>query len=97
MSKQVLLFIEFGHAEGRPYAPAIPQQVPFKKSDVQQVWTLCQYRDKAAPPALPYTPVHGLNAFVEDFMHDWNIDSKRAFRYGSRITDSPVWVLVELK
>lgn len=95
--RQILIFIEFLPPEGRPCNPAKPVRVDFGERDIKNVWTLYRNTDKSNPPALPYVPVHRQNAFLEDWMHDWNIDSKGRFRYASRITDEPVWVLVELK
>lgn len=95
--KQHLLFIEFGPAEGRPLAPAKPVPVAFKERDVAQVWTLFRHTDPDEPPLLPFQPVHRVNAFAEDLIHDWNIDHLGRFRYASRVTDQPVWVLVVMK
>lgn len=95
---QRLLFIEFHpKREGQMAAMAIPQQVDFYVHQVERVWTLFRCTVKTPPPPLPFMPVHRANAFLEDPVHDWNLDHNRKFRYASRVTDAPVWVLVELK
>lgn len=96
-AKQLLLFIEFGDKGDRFARPSTPQLVNFKEDDVKYVWTLYTETDKDKKPSLPLKPVHHQGAFLEDRIHDWNIDSKGRFKYGSRVTDEPVWVLVELK
>jgi hypothetical protein len=93
--KQKLLFIKFGPANGRPLAPAIP--VPLPEGEPDRVWTLFRETDENKPPALPIVPAHRVNAFMEDYMHDWNVDHKGNFRYASRVTDQPVWVLLEYR
>ncbi|MFA5186542.1 MAG: hypothetical protein WC551_08720 [Patescibacteria group bacterium] len=71
----------------------IPRALPCaveRKPD--RVWTL--YCNPAAPPNLPFEPQHNVNAFYEDYMHDWNWRAGQ-FRYYSRVADRPVWVLLE--
>lgn len=58
-----------------------------------RIWTL-YHTDPEAKPELPYTPVHGTNAFLEDYVHDWN-HHKGLLRYYSRAIHSKVWILVE--
>lgn len=74
--------------------------IPGESTKPARVWTLC---DKVS---LPFHPQHGQNAFLEDFAHDWSWiegqkrhegSSVRAFRYFSRVTDPPVWVLLEFE
>ena len=89
--RQVLVFIKFGEQGTRLAAPAIPVRVPGEPS---RVWTLWPETHEDKPPALPVVPVHRRNAFHEDYVHDWNIHNGM-FRYYSRITDEPVWVLLE--
>ncbi len=97
MPKQVLLFIEFVAANTFAGVRAVPQEVDFKDKDVARVWTMFRESDKDRPPTLPIHPRHRDNAFLEDYVHDWNIDNKGRFRYASRVSDRAVWVLVELK
>lgn len=94
--EQHLLFIDFHPKDDRPVRMAVPIAVPWREDQIARVWTLYQYTDPDVRPALPYKPVHRVNAFGEDYIHDWNID-RGFFRYASRITDEPVWVLVELR
>lgn len=97
-ANQRLLYIKFHEKKpGMVSRLAIPQSVDFWNHQVEAVWTLYLHSDETAPPPLPYRPVHNKNAFLEDRMHDWNIDNNRQFKYASRVTDEPVWVLIELK
>lgn len=58
------------------------------------LWTLVLERDERSEPALPITPVHGRNAFLEDIMHDWNWRNGK-LRYNNGIPNSGVWLLLE--
>lgn len=58
-----------------------------------RVWTL--FHSEQTPPALPIQPLHNVNAFLEDKLHDWNIDNKNMLRYYSRVALNSVWILVE--
>lgn len=90
--RQVLIFIKFGEQGTRICAPAIPVPVEGRP---RRVWTMFMYCDESEPPTLPIVPVHRVNAFMEDYVHDWDVDRNNNFRYYSRITDEPVWVLLE--
>jgi len=96
LGNQRLLFITFEPADTFAGVRAVPIPVDFRESDVAHVWTLYNETDKSKPPALPFSPVHNHNAFIEDRLHDWNIINGK-FRYGSRVMDQDVWVLVEMK
>lgn len=96
LGRQRLLFIKFQPAATFSGTRAVPIPVDFDESEVARVWTLLGETDQANPPALPFVPMHGRNAFLEDWMHDWNIITGK-FHYGSRIADHDVWVLVEMK
>lgn len=65
-----------------------------------RIWTLFVDGDKDKKPELPIVPVHNQNAFLEDFVHDWNVQfdresQRRSIRYYSRVVDRPVWILIE--
>lgn len=62
-----------------------------------RVWTLYFESDRDNPPALPFTPVHNSNAFLEDWMHDWNIGPGGKLHYASRVIDRDVWILLEYR
>jgi len=40
--------------------------------------------------------MHGKNAFIEDYVHDWNWskDNPEYIRYYSRITDGDTWIVL---
>lgn len=59
-----------------------------------RIWTLIQFSDPNVVPPLPIVPAHNVNAFLEDYVHDWN-HSKNVLRYYSRVVHSQVWILVE--
>lgn len=90
--RQVLVFIKFGDKAGRWSAPAIPVAI---EGAPRYVWTLFRDTDENAPPALPILPQHKVNAFMEDRVHDWTTTRDGLFKYFSRVTDEPVWVLLE--
>lgn len=91
--RQELVFIRFGEKGTRICRPALPTAVAERPS---RVWTLFRECDESSVPSLPIVPVHRVNAFMEDYVHDWDWNSG-TFRYYSRITDEPVWILLEYK
>jgi hypothetical protein len=95
LGNQRLLFVPFEPADTFAGVRAVPVPVDFRESDVARVWTLYE-NDKNKPPTLPFSPMHNHNAFIEDRIHDWNIVNGK-FRYGSRVMDRDVWILVEMK
>lgn len=95
MTRQGLLWIPLAVDPGNGAAPRAPA-VPFKGEEPSRVWTLYTFRDPDVKPPLPFSPVHHHNAFLEDYMHDWNV-FKGAFRYASRALDGGVWLLLEWK
>lgn len=60
-----------------------------------RVWTLFLETDPDKKPSLPITPSHRGNAFLEDYVHDWNIERGNVLRYYSRAIQDSVWILVE--
>lgn len=61
-----------------------------------RVWTVISTmsEDPGVVPPLPMTPIHGFNAFLEDYVHDWNWANGK-FRYYSRVALHNIWILVE--
>lgn len=60
-----------------------------------RIWTLFA-TDPDVKPELPIVPRHHHNAFLEDYMHDWNHEKARGYlRYASRAAEGSVWILVE--
>lgn len=57
----------------------------------KRVWTLFS----ESKPELPFTPIHNHNAFLEDFLHDWNMVNATTLRYYSRVALDSVWILLE--
>lgn len=50
--------------------------------------------DKKHKPSLPYTPLHGSNAFLEDEGHDWHWERGVLKHRGIR-PDGNTWLLLE--
>lgn len=93
--EQRLLWIPPGEDKGG-FVKTIPP-VPYDGPHPDRVWTLYNEINESTPPTLPIVPVHRQNSFLEDYVHDWNIDHKKRFRYASRVCDGGVWVLLEFK
>lgn len=88
--RQELHFVTF-----RDTGAFVKRAFPFAVTgQPKRVWTLFRECDEASKPVLPIVPIHRANAFLEDYVHDWNIHNGM-FQYGSRVTDEPVWVLLE--
>jgi hypothetical protein len=62
-----------------------------------RIWTLYFEQDASKTPALPITPAHNVNAFMEDYVHDWNFERDGRLRYYTRIMDRSCWILLEFK
>jgi hypothetical protein len=60
------------------------------------VWTLYTQRGEADRPAIPFKPQHNVNAFLEDYVHDWEWANGK-LRYYSRVVGAQdgVWLLLE--
>ena len=95
MPRQELIFLKSWSKPG--YAmKADPVPCPGEPS---RIWTLFREEDETRPPALPIVPVHRVNAFAEDYVHDWNWRrhgrGPAMLDYFSRVVDGPVWILLE--
>lgn len=88
--RQVVLFLKDWY---KPGSAMKARNVPLKeKPDV--LWTLFRETDLASPPKLPIVPVVRINAWPEDYLHDWNW-RRGELIYSSRCADGPVWILLE--
>ena len=69
-----------------------------EKERPRLLWMLYKHEDINNPPELPYFPKHLHNAFLEDYVHDWNIygDNKK-LKYYSRVSNGGHWVLLEFE
>jgi len=71
--------------------------VEFPHSKPKKLWALFGYTDQAKPPELPYAPVHHENAFIMDYIHDYDFfeeKGKTFIKYhGSE--DGGFWLLLE--
>jgi hypothetical protein len=69
-------------------------EVEYSGPKPTHLWTLFMETDEDKKPRLPIVPVHLKNAFIEDFVHDYNIRGGK-LHYYSRVTDRPLWILLE--
>lgn len=93
--RQVLVFLKEWYQPG-----SVPKARPVSVAEEpDRCWTLYRHTDESAPPTLPFIPQHRINAFSEDYMHDWNWYPRNGgtFDYSSRVAEGPVWVLLEYK
>jgi len=67
----------------------------FKKKPIR-LWSLVRESDRRRKPELPIEPVHLENAFLEDRIHDWDIN-KGYLRYYSRVSEGGLWILLEFE
>jgi hypothetical protein len=87
---QELVFLAEWHRPG-----IVPKAKPVRVARrPDRVWTLFRDEDPLKPPALPFHPLHRVNAFAEDYVHDWDWRNG-VFDFYSRVADRPVWVLLE--
>lgn len=71
-------------------------EVEYSGPKPKHLWTLFMEIDESKKPELPIVPVHHKNAFIEDFLHDYNIRGGKLYYY-SRVTDRPLWILLEFE
>lgn len=99
-TRQEVVFLKDWIPAGQPGAGCVnkAKRVPIAERP-GRVWTLYRESDENKPPVLPIIPVHNVNAFLEDYVHDWNEvrgkDGKLMLDYSSRVIDRPVWILLE--
>ena len=90
--KQELLWIPVGRDLGGESLVCDP--VPYAGKQPSKVWTLFREDNPDKKPELPYPPIHHLNAFLEDWLHDWDLVGGM-FKYYSRASEGGVWLLLE--
>jgi hypothetical protein len=90
--KQELLWIPIGRDLGGESLVCDP--VPYAGKKPSKVWTLFMEEDPDKKPELPYHPAHLQNAFIEDWLHDWDLVGGM-FKYYSRVSEGGVWLLLE--
>ncbi len=90
--QQILLWVEWKADR------ALPSGGRFNEAGLtmkpRRIWTLLRETSKAKPPSLPIVPEHGVNAFMEDEIHDWRWQGGK-LRFYSRVADRSVWLLLE--
>lgn len=93
--RQSLLWIPIG----KPFGPDDSlflriDPIPYKGEKPKRLWTLYEDVYSNVRPILPYHPVHNFNAFLEDYMHSWNIFNGY-LDYYSHISNGGTWALLE--
>ena len=92
MSKQSLIWIPLGKPINEDHYKVDP--IPYKGEKPKKLWTLYEELYSNRRPQLPYKPVHLVNAFLEDYVHDWDINNG-FLHYYSRVTNGGNWALLE--
>jgi len=94
--KQSLLWIPIGKPVEWNDELVKVDPVPYKGKKPTRLWTLFEELYSNKRPNLPFKPVHHQNAFIEDYIHDYDI--KDGFlRYYSRVSSGGNWVLLEFE
>jgi hypothetical protein len=86
------LYLDFFKSKGHAIVPSAPL-VPVNDPTVL-------FTTAGMHPQLPFFPRHNVNAFMEDYIHDWNVrvfEGQAYLDYYSRVADRPVWVLLEYR
>lgn len=91
--KQELLWIPEGVDTG---AFAKLCRVAYTGPKPARVWTLLNECAQLIPPIMPFVPKHHHNAFLEDYMHDWDI-RQGMFHYHGVARDGNNWILLEFE
>lgn len=96
--KQVFVYLKDWETfkDGRPPKA---KRVPLSFGIPKRVWTLFRHEEEMDAPTFPFRPVHRVNAFLEDYVHDWNDVFVKPgiveLDYFSRVADRPVGILLE--
>lgn len=93
--RQMLVYF---HHQAQLGVSTPPVEIPGVSKRPSRLWTMVHARDPDKSPALPVTPRHHHNAFLEDYIHDWNWrvkDDVALLKYYSRASDGRVWLLLE--
>lgn len=90
--KQVLVWMPPGKTEGYVVPKCDPVDLP-KEGRPDRLWTLYTEDKELESPTLPFHASHRENAFLEDYIHDWN-DHDGRLHYGG-IGGYGVWLLLE--
>ena len=72
--------------------------IPIPFAQPTRIWTLFGQTADHIPPDLPFVPVHHQNAFLEERIHDYDIDvrdEKYYLNWGSRVSEGGHWLLLE--
>ncbi|MGD1524130.1 hypothetical protein [Vibrio owensii] len=95
IKKQVLVWQPHGiQGEGHVIPVCDPIELP-PEGKPDRVWTL-PFRNTDIVPPIPYKPIHGDSAYLEDHGHDWNVFRDK-FIYRGRGSHGGCWLLFEYK
>ncbi len=73
-------------------APCLRCRLDYNGERPKRLWTILGQEK----PILPMIPSHGVNAFLEDYIHDWDIVNGK-LQYYSRISEGECWLLLEFE
>lgn len=91
MTEQYLLWVD-AYAPGQ-YSALLEWAGPRPRF----VWSLFSY-ERNRPPEIPLEPIHMLNGFLEDYIHDWvMVPGKPLIKYFSRVSTGGHWLLLEME
>lgn len=92
--RQELLWIPLGKpVEGHDSILRV-EPIPYTGKKPDRLWTLYEELYSNKKPELPYKPEHLKNAFLEDYVYDWDINNG-FLHYYSRVTNGGNWALLE--
>lgn len=78
-----------------PWPPAADQSLISKSPVDMRVWTLFAKSHPKMKPDTSVEPIHNVNAFLEDHIHDWYLTKNDELRYYSRVCGHNVWILIQ--
>ena len=76
------------------WIPKGAKSITYKGKKPKWLWSLIGEKKEEKKPKIPFIPIHRKNAFLEDYLHDWDIISNKLI-YRSRFSDGGHWLLLE--
>jgi hypothetical protein len=92
LGEQHLMWIPPGEDTGAPSFKVSLLNWPWPNRIPIKIWSI--FSEKK--PELPFIPKHGVNAFLEDAGHDWQIiNNKLKWTAHSSLQEEGHWILIE--
>ena len=92
--KQQLIWIPIGKPINEDSDIIKVDPIPYSGKKPQKLWTLFDELYSNKKPQLPYKPIYNINAYIESYVHDWDIRNNHLFYY-SRNSNGGTWALLE--